>query len=169
VRRLRRRVRLDERGASLVLAIAFMVVAGLIGATLLRTTVSSSALGRVQLNNVRNRQYDADAAIERSIARIRGVNPITGSYTSACASADTMSGVNNAAQSYRVNCAYSPSVATGPNPSGDPVSPNNITFLACLNTGAACTDSTAIVTARVNFQSVSGQTVTFVQSWSVNK
>jgi hypothetical protein len=43
-----------------------------------------------------------------------------------------------------------------------------VTFYACQGT-VACTPANATITARVNFAMVSGQVVTFVQSWSVNK
>ena len=168
---VRNRIRRDESGASLILAIAFMLVAGTIGASLL-ASVSSSSYNRVGLDKVRNRQYDADAAIERAIAHIRSVNPITGSYDDACSAPtdpqwNTWNG-QNSGLSFYVSCAYSPSVAPLPGPGGNPVSPNNVTFFACQGT-VACTPTTATITARVNFQVVSSRVVTFVQSWSVNK
>src|SRR5438034_9223266 len=58
-----------ERGASLILAIAFMVVVGGISAAVLATT-SSGLQARVTLDQARNREYAADAGIERSIVRI---------------------------------------------------------------------------------------------------
>ena len=68
--RLLSRARRDERGASLILAIAFMLTVGGIGAAVV-SSVTSGLAGRAVLDTVRNRQYDADAGVERAIAAVR--------------------------------------------------------------------------------------------------
>ena len=57
-----------ERGASLILAIVFMVVIGAISAAVLATT-TSGLQDRVVLDQARNREYAADGAIEIAITR----------------------------------------------------------------------------------------------------
>jgi hypothetical protein len=168
---VRRRVRRDEQGAALILAIAFMLVAGLLSAAIL-PHLRSSALDRSVLDQVRNRQYDADYAIERSIARVRAVTPNPGTNPNECpASGDIWTGPNG--NQIRVNCANSPSVS--PSGDGTPASQANVTFVACVNAGTVCnavrTSPTynVIVSAQVNFQTVGGVVQTFVQAWSVNR
>jgi len=61
--------------------------------------------------------------------------------------------------SIRVDCTSAPEQTSGG------YLQRNAIFTACLDTGAACTDTSAIVRAQVNF-SDSGSTT--VQAWSVN-
>jgi len=62
----------DERGAALMLVIAFMVLMGTISAAVLSTT-TSGIQQRVALDQARNRQYAADAGIETTVAAARGL------------------------------------------------------------------------------------------------
>ena len=61
--------RRDERGAALILAIAFMVIIGATaGATL--AMVTSGLHNRRTLDTVHDREYAADAAVEYTIAAV---------------------------------------------------------------------------------------------------
>ena len=65
----------------------------------------------------------------------------------------------------RVDCTPAPELTS------DLSARNNVIFTACVDSGQACTDETAIITAEINYQ-VSGTPVvtrTFVQSWSVKR
>ena len=74
----------DERGASLILAIVFMVVVGgIVGGTL--AMVSSGLKNRAQLDQARDREYAADGAIEYAIAQVRTTGG-TGPGLSSCGS-----------------------------------------------------------------------------------
>ena len=55
-----------DRGASLILAIGFVLLIGLIVGAL-TTLIASSANNRVSLINLRDRQYAAEAGIEEAI------------------------------------------------------------------------------------------------------
>jgi hypothetical protein len=170
VRRLRARIRPDERGASLVLAIAFTVVAGAIGASLL-PGITSGVNGLSVLDTARNRQYAADAGIERSIARVRGLsNP----GVTSCGSTDIYQPSTTPDPAFdpahhgfpiRVDCLNVPAVTTGPG--GIPVVQRDVMFTACLNTGSSCSDANDIIRAQVNYQG-SGTGTVYVESWSVN-
>jgi hypothetical protein len=61
-----------DRGAALVVAIAFVVMIGAIGAGL-AGMITSSANNRVTLQLLRNREYAADGAIQQAIAEVRGL------------------------------------------------------------------------------------------------
>ena len=63
------RLRRDESGTALILAIGFMVVIGLIGAAML-SSVSSGLASRVALDQARTREYAADSAIQDAITRV---------------------------------------------------------------------------------------------------
>ena len=156
-----RRIRRDERGASLVLAIAFLVLMGGIGAAVI-SSVTSGVSDHAVLNQVRNRQYAADGAIEKSVARVR----TTGGTCGAQDPPFTLNGIT-----IHVDCIASPAVIVGPN--GELLSQNDLVFTACPFTGSgngnACTTSTTIINAQINFQGSASPLTTFVQSWSVNK
>lgn len=155
----------DERGVALILAIAFMVVIGVISASLF-TLITSSANHRAQLDVVRDRQYAADAAVEASIARVRALGSAGPGLTS-CGGPDvsTLNGV-----SIRVTCANAPTLTT------QLYLQRNVIFTASCFNDAACADDTVVVRAQVNFESPSDAadyqagdiTHTSVQSWSVN-
>jgi hypothetical protein len=155
-----RRVRRDERGASLILAIAFLVITASIGAAVI-ASVTSGVSDRSILDQVRNRQYAADGAIENDVAWIR-TNGGTCSGHQATHSLNSLT--------IHVDCVASPAVIVGPG--GELLSQNNIVFTACLDadvvSGSCPTDKT-IINAQVNFQGTSSPLTTFVQSWSVNK
>ena len=158
---LQRRRRQDERGAALVLAIAFLVLMAGVGAAVI-SSVTSGVSDRAVLDQVRNRQYAADGAIEKSIARVR----TTGGT---CGAQDPPFTLNGA--TVHVDCIASPAVIVGPN--GDLFSQNDLVFTACPLTGSGngnpCTTATTIINAQVNFQGSGSPLTTYVQSWSVNK
>lgn len=159
---IRRRIQRDERGASLVLAIVFMVVAGAIGAGLV-TSVASGLHDTASLATGRNHDYAADGAVESSIVNIRklatpGVSPTGCPYAFTQAN-----GLWLDATEIQVDCSNTPSVAL--TSTGTVNTQNNVTFLACLYSARPCTKDNAIITALVNFQA--GKT--FVEAWSVNQ
>jgi Tfp pilus assembly protein PilX len=163
----------DERGASLVLAIVFMVVIGAIGGATL-SMVTSGANNRASLDVVRDRQYAADAAIEHATTLVRQLQA-PGPALAPCFPADPNNPLADPSppsfildNGIRVNCT---NVATR---TFSGFLQRNVIFNACLDSGADCTDTTSIVRAQINFQAVgSGATVsvtrTWVQSWSVNR
>lgn len=165
---LRRRVHADERGAALILAIAFLLVVGAIGAAV-ASSVSSGLNDRQTLDQVRARQYAADGAVEWAIARVRRDGPPEPPVTTTCGpftksdGVPTLNGVD-----IRVDCASAATeTLTG-------FRQLNVIFSACVDTGSACTDATTVVRAQVNFQAVgTGASLTvqktWVQSWSVNR
>ena len=96
-----------ERGASLILAIAFMVVVGAISAAVLATT-TSGLQDRVALDQARNREYDADGAIETTIAQARGAQrPVP-------ATPATPFTLNNSSVGIHVDCTSAAAIVNGP-------------------------------------------------------
>jgi Tfp pilus assembly protein PilX len=158
--RLFRRTRRDERGAALVLAIAFMVVAGTIAAALL-PSINSSLQDRGALDSARNREYDAEAAIDTSIARIRTLAS-PGVTATGCPEQQTGP---NGTQIYVTCTNQRPVGGTG---TGGLALQNNVLFTACVGT-SSCTNP--IITAQVNYviNPISGTvSSTVLQAWSVN-
>jgi hypothetical protein len=160
----RRRAR-GERGASLILAIVFMVVVG--GVSLVTLSyITNGTNQRRLLEHARNREYAADGTIEQAIARVRGL-PAPGPAVAPCGGPDTHSNFNG--YDIQVDCQNAPTLTT----SG--LLQRNVIFTACeVSRSSRCTDSSTIVRAQVNFQTQPGpgQTVvtrTWVQSWSVNR
>ncbi len=161
---LRSRVERDERGASLVLAIVFMVVAAAIGAGM-TAAVTSGVNDTTALAAARNREYAADGAIETSIARVRGIAN-AGIAAPGCPNIYNP-GLNGVP--IRVDCANTPSVAR--TPTGTVVIQNNVTFMACLDQtpSVPCTSANAIINAVINYEANGAQESAFVEAWSVNK
>ena len=159
------RIRRDERGAALVLAIVFMVVVGAVGGGVLASLTSGQNNG-AHLTAARNREYAADAAVESSIAKTRVA--LLGNTTSC--STDSPYTFENPSIKIHVDCFNSPVLIAGPG--GTILAQNNVTFNACLFTGSgagdACTASSTIISASVNFQKTGSPVATYVQSWSVN-
>jgi hypothetical protein len=159
----------DDRGAAaLLLVIGVMIMVGFISAGLL-TLVASSVNQRAPLDQARNRQYAADAAIESAVAQTRLMST-PGSGACAPAPGYYVSNVNGVA--IRVDCRNNPASALNPN--GFFYAQFNVVFVACLDTNTACTDSTAIIRAQVNFEKADFQpttttpvTKTYIQAWTV--
>jgi len=166
MRFFRLRIRRDERGASLVFAIVFMVVAGAIGA-FMTSTVTSGINDSTVLSTVRNRRYAAEGAIEEAITLARtndGICPAT-------IPPWPLDGFT-----IRVDCNNSPAVAVATDPLGNVsvVAQHDVVFSACDNkSGLACSDANqnVVIRARINF-SFTGipprLTTTYVQAWSVD-
>jgi type II secretory pathway pseudopilin PulG len=152
-----------ERGASLILAIVFMVVVGGISAAVLSTT-ASGVQDRVALDQARNREYAADGAIEIAITRVRNNG-------GTCAPGDVPVTLEQPAVKVHVDCTSSPSFIVLPD--NTIATQNNIVFTACewsgSGNGDACTPANAIINAQINFKKGSPPLKTFVQSWSVNR
>jgi len=156
----------EDRGAALILAVAFVVMIGTIGAGL-AALVTSSVNNRGTLERVRDRQYAADAAIEDAIVQVRAAS--TGG-TDACQS---VAGITRTPAINAVNIRVDWRSACGVIRSGEGLVlvQRDVIFAACVDTGVACTDSSVIIRAQVNFeQAASGAvTKTYVQSWSMNQ
>jgi len=149
-----------ERGASLILAIVFMVVVGTISAAVLAST-ASGLQNRVVLDKARDREYAADGAIEIATTRLRNNG-------GTCSGGDPDVTINSV--SIHTDCIASPAVIVGPG--GALLSQNDIVFTACESSavvGGACPSTAAIINAQINFQGSSAPLKTFVQSWSVNR
>jgi len=179
MRRLPARVRRDERGASLLLALAFMLVIGAITGAVL-SSVASGLASRSALDQARNREYAADGLVEYAIAQARAPiatwapgNPPSvsgfltsassvgcgGPYASSLGNVPSNAHLNNI--DIRVDCRPTPTLTRAG------FTQRNAIFTACLDTGSACTDASSIVRAQVNFSdTASGPTR--VQAWSVN-
>jgi Tfp pilus assembly protein PilX len=156
----------DQRGAALLLAIAFMVVVGLIGGGVI-TLLTSASTSRVALDNARNREYAADGGIEAAISQVR-VNMTSGQALNPCSSPtnSTLNGV-----SVQVTCVYAPTLTLSR------YLQRNVIFTAvcAMPYTSTCTNGAVIIRAQVNYESPSFVTDpsitvsrTFIQSWSVN-
>ena len=176
VTRQRPRPQHRDSGASLIVAVGFVLAIGLIGGGL-ASLATSGLNNRATLQTLRNRQYAADGAIDQAIsaARTRTCSSI---YTVALGvNGPTVSTMNGIA--IRVDwvnaCGIVQSgdrsaTATAAVSDGTVVAQRNVIFSACVSTGAACDPTKVIIRAQVNFQQVgAGVTKTYVQSWSVNQ
>jgi hypothetical protein len=161
-----RRVSRDERGASLILAIVFMVVVG--GVSLVTLSyITNGTNQRRLLEQARNREYAADGTIEQAIARVRML-PAPGPGVASCGGPDTQT-LNRF--NIRVDCQNASTFTTRG------LLQRNVIFTACeapQNPGAHCSDGSTVVRAQVNFKTTPGPgqstvTRTYVQSWSVNR
>jgi hypothetical protein len=151
----------DERGASLMLVIAFMVLAGTVAAAVISTS-TSGIQQRVVLDQARDRQYAADAAIETTVAAARG---LSGTCPPPPPTSFPLNHLN-----VHVDCRSNPAVIVG---HGIPKLQKNLIFVACLTPGTAygpsCTSTNVVINAQVNFQGTApGPVTTYVQAWSVN-
>ena len=158
----RPRRRHDDAGASLIVAIAFMVMVGSISAGLI-ALATGGLNNRTSLDVVRNRQYDADAAIEQSIAAQQSLTACT-----SASATDSYPALNSIAILVDWTCTTTSTAKTS---DGNAYLQRNIVFTACAKpaTGTNCTSSPVIIRAQVNFQPASGLvTKTYVQSWDVS-
>ena len=169
-------MRRDERGASLVLAIAFLVVAGAIGASL-TASVTSGINDATVLALARNRDYAAEGAINYAIVDVRATNPASSIGLEACGPFFKNLPLRGSQTiDIRVDCYPAPELTA------DLAARNNVIFVACdaaSSNGQPCDTSSgsppkvlapAIIRAEINFQ-VSGTTSTVtrthVQTWSL--
>jgi len=174
MKHVRARVRHDERGTALLLAIAFMVVIGAVSSALL-SSITSGLSSRHALDQARNREYASDGVIEYAIANARAtvvtwdktslITFLNSAAASGCGGpyAPSLGNVPSAAHlnnvDIRVDCTPAPAQTRAG------YLQRNAIFIACVDTGSKCTDSSAIVRAQVNFAD-SGTTT--VQALSVN-
>jgi len=155
-------MRRDERGATLILAMAFMIVLGAIGTTMM-SSLASALHSRKSLGDARAREYAADSAIQDAITKVRQLSA-PGPALTGCVPGTSYKYTAADGNEIRVNCYNRPQVTR----SG--FQQRNVIFNACKWGGADCTDSSSIIRAQVNFQSGTGGAITrtWVQSWSVN-
>jgi hypothetical protein len=151
-----------DRGAALVVAIGFMVMIGAMAAGL--TSMVTSGVGnRIALDEIRDRQYAADGAVEIEVAAMRSA---VGAASARCGDArtseHTINGVTVRVDA-RLSCV---AVAAG---DGLPVRQYVGAFDACEDEGRPCTDADVVVRALVGFETdAAGSNVTTsVRGWSV--
>jgi type II secretory pathway component PulK len=159
-----RRQARDERGASLVLAIAFVVVIGALAAATL-AAITSAFNNRSSLDASRDREYSADAGVEYAIAAVRAMS--SPGITSCQAPNPTSYSYTVGGITIRVDCANNSTLTF------NGFAQRNVVFTACKETGVACTSSSSIIRAQVNYEAIgqlNSPTIigTVVQSWSVN-
>lgn len=152
-----------DRGASLIMAIGFVVLIGAIAAGL-SAMVTSSNFNRISLAGVRDRQYAADGAVEEAITSVRFLDRTGDGSCEASAGAST-SELNQ----LRIRVDWENVCGVVRTETGELVAQRNVVFSACFDLGAPCTEDEVIVRAQVNFeQATTGDvTRTYVQSWSV--
>jgi hypothetical protein len=163
--------RRDERGASLVLAIVFMVVIGAIGGAVL-SSLTSGLSSRVALDDARDREYAADGAIQTVISQIYGLangptHVVPGQPCPAPANIPDFP-LNNVV--IHTDCVGA--LAT----TRQLYRQLNVIFVTCAKgdvSGGVCPDVKVIIRAQVNFQATStGVDLhvqrTWIQAWSVN-
>ncbi|MFN8023530.1 MAG: hypothetical protein U0Q03_18520 [Acidimicrobiales bacterium] len=152
-----------DRGASLIMAVGFVVLIGAIAAGL-SSLITSSTNNRITLASVRDRQYAADGAVETAITQVRFLdrNAEGSCGASNGASTSTINGVAIRVDWQNV-CGV---VRTS---TGELVAQRNVVFSACVDQRTTCRDSDVIVRAQVNFEQAATGVVTrtWVQSWSV--
>jgi hypothetical protein len=172
----------DERGASLLLAIAFMVVIGMISQAIL-SSISSGLHVRTALDSARDREYAADGAIESAIASLRSRSASStygGPALAPCGPGSPVTNVpfyqtiteETVAINVRVDCVGEPTLTLGS------FVQQNVLFSACVKGAPDVACGTPggppiVIRAQVNFQTVgAGSTLkvqrTWIQSWSVN-
>ena len=165
----RERAAARDSGASLLLAIGFVLMIGVMSAGLVGLA-TSSLNNRNTLAGLRNRQYAADGAIEQAIAQVRTLtNAAVASGASPCSVAgapifDTLTSLP-----MRVEWVQACGVVQAAD--GTVVGQHNVIFSACADVGTPCATGEVIVRAAVDFEQASGGVVTktYVQSWSVNR
>ena len=156
-----------EDGATLIFVIGFMVLVGLITAGL-ATQLESSSHTRVALDNQRDREYAADAAITSDIAQVRtnmtrtppdpAVNALA-----PCPSTTWTQTLNDV--DIRVDCSFSLLSFSG-------AVLRNATFTASCapqSHGATCPTGVVIMKAQVHYSTPDPQPALNATSINVNK
>jgi hypothetical protein len=161
------RVKRDEQGVALVLALSFMVLIGLVTTALLSSLMSSVGQ-RAVLDDLRNKQYAADGAVERSIARVRGL-AAPGAGLASCSTGSPETYTLNSV-TIRVDCTNLPIDAFV---NGSLYLQRNVLFTSCVSNGSPCTTANTIVRAQVNYEALDAETPTitktYIQSWTVSR
>ena len=168
--------RRDERGASLALAIVFLLVVGALAMATLGH-ITSGLNNRRTLDAIRDREYAADAAIEYAIADVRVAGGSGPALSSCPPPSPTTTGHTHFSYSYqvagkamRVDCINAPTLTF----SG--FTQRNVIFVVCEDKGSDCdfaSNNKTIIRAQVNYQALGPLaapviTGTLIQSWSVN-
>ena len=155
----------EDRGAALLLAVGFVVMIGAIAGGL-AGLATSGVNNRTTLEQVRNREYAADGAIENAISQVRLLT---------CASANDFI-IDASMNSISIRVDWVNACGAVQSTDGTVVSQRNVMFSACLNTGSPCSDAAdppvpVIIRAQVNFQQalIGAVTKTYVQAWSVDR
>jgi len=151
---IKRRVRRqNERGSALVLALIFLTVCGLtVGALLNYSNTSSAATTAVR--KARGTDYDADAAMNFAIAKLRVTGATCGTGASGFTPTWTL---NNTSVPLRADCFQQSSTSAQ----------RNDVLIVCPSSVSPCTDSAALLRANVIFYDTPtwGSSVG-IQTWS---
>lgn len=159
--------RRDEHGVALVLALSFMVLIGVLTTALL-SSLMTAVSDRNVLDQVRDRQYAADAGVEQAIATVRTV-PAPGPALGSCGG-PYFSSLNSV--DIRVQCT---NVPTSTAVLAQIFVQRNVVFTSCIDThtNTACTPATTIVRSQVNYEALDAETPnvtkTYIQSWTVSR
>ena len=157
------------------MVIGFIVFASAITSSL----VGYAATGlhdRVILDSVRNREYDADAAIENAIPQAytpvetwvsNTTSLVTYLQNAQCGSGYRMNPAPNGGD-MTVQCTPAPTL-TGPGANVPNQFQYNVIFTACRTSDVSSCSQKAIIRAQVNYSIASGTVQrTYIQNWSVN-
>ncbi|MEO5900128.1 MAG: hypothetical protein ABIR68_08345 [Ilumatobacteraceae bacterium] len=164
-------MRHEDRGAALVVAIAFVVAIGAVCGGLAALTASSLS-NRAPLEAARNREFAADGGIQYAIAQVRTIDlpPLTacnsagGTFAPTAGPAMNLNGIP-----IRVDWVNACGAVVGAD--GAVVVQRNVIFTACVAVATSCASpASVIIRAQVNFEQglTGGVTNTYVQTWSVN-
>jgi hypothetical protein len=151
-----------DRGAALIIAIGFVVMIGAISAGL--TAMVTSGIGnRVALEQIRDRQYAADGAVEDAVAELRFLLDV-GKFTCGDASAGAVR-LNDV--DIRIEVTVTCNAVLGDD--GFPVVQMSGEFVACEDRRAACEPTDIVIRALVAYATdADGRVIdTAVRSWSV--
>ena len=174
MKRTRRGPTHNDRGASLILALAVMLAVGGIMSGLI-TFLETSFKTSLSLEVSRNRQYAADAGVEQAIRFVQDDTTnraLLGTYCKSGPPGPFVPAAPINGYNVRVDCQGAPSAIL--DSLNRTVIERNVIFLACVapapTAAPACTNTNAVIKAKVNFPTNAAGAVSgaFVQSWSVN-
>jgi hypothetical protein len=164
-------LRRDERGAALILAIAFMVVIGAVSGAVL-SMLTSGLSSRVALDGARDREYAADAAIQTAISQVYLAANTSHQVPGQPCPVIANHALTNDGHTVTIHtdCVGAPALTR------ELYRQLNVIFTTCEQgkvSGGACPPSSVIIRAQVNFQATgAGADLhvqrTWVQAWSVN-
>jgi hypothetical protein len=146
--------RSDERGSALVLALIFLTVCGLtIGSLMTYSNTSSAAT--TALRKARGTDYDADAAINGAIAKLRTTGATCGTGASGYTPTWTL---NNTSVPVRVDCFQLSSSGT---------QRDDVLSVCPTSVAAPCPDASSLLRAEIIFYDTPtwGASVG-IQTWS---